>query len=85
VSGFPNVPQIPGAETFAGHLCHSSQFDGGEGWRGKRCVVLGANNSAHDIAADLWEHGAEEVTMVQRSATVVVTSDALMEHAWGKL
>jgi putative flavoprotein involved in K+ transport len=47
--------------------------------------VLGANNSAHDIAADLWEHGAAEVTMVQRSSTVVVTSDALMEYAWGKL
>ena len=85
MSGFPHVPQIPGAEMFAGHLCHSSQFDGGEAWRGRNCVVLGANNSAHDIAADLWEHGASEVTMVQRSSTVVVTSDALTEHAWGRL
>jgi len=85
MSGFPLVPQIPGAEAFGGRIVHSSQFGGGEDWRGKRCVVLGANNSAHDIAADLWEHGAAEVTMVQRSSTVVVTSDALMEHAWGRL
>jgi putative flavoprotein involved in K+ transport len=85
MSGFPYVPEIPGAETFAGHLCHSSQFDSGESWRDRNCVVLGANNSAHDIAADLWEHGAKEVTMIQRSSTVVVTSDALMEHAWGRL
>ena len=85
MSGFPSVPEIPGADAFAGKIVHSSRFDGGEAWRGKCCVVLGANNSAHDIAADLIEHGAQEVTMVQRSATVVVTSDALMEHAWGRL
>ena len=85
MSGFPRVPEIPGADAFGGRIVHSSQFGGGEEWRGKNCVVLGASNSAHDIAADLWEHGAEEVTMVQRSPTVVVTSDALMEHAWGRL
>jgi putative flavoprotein involved in K+ transport len=85
MSGYPSVPQIPGAELFKGRIVHSSQFDGGEAWRGLRCVVLGANNSAHDIAAGLVEHGAAEVTMVQRSSTVVATSDALMEHAWGRL
>ena len=85
MSGFPAVPEIPGADVFAGRIVHSSQYGGGEEWRGKRCVVLGSNNSAHDIAADLWENGAAEVTMVQRSSTVVVTSDALMEHAWGRL
>jgi putative flavoprotein involved in K+ transport len=85
VSGFPSVPEIPGTDAFVGRIVHSSRFDGGEAWRGKCCVVLGANNSAHDIAADLIEHGAQEVTMVQRSSTVVVTSDALMERAWGRL
>ncbi len=85
MSGFPSVPETPGAEAFGGRILHSSQFGGGEEWLDKHCVVLGANNSAHDIAADLWEHGAAEVTMVQRSPTVVVASDALMEHAWGRL
>ncbi len=85
MSGFAQVPEIPGADLFKGRIVHSSQYDGGEAWRGKHCVVLGANNSAHDIAADLWEHGAAEVTMVQRSSSVVVTSDALMEYAWGRL
>jgi putative flavoprotein involved in K+ transport len=85
MSGMPSMPQLPGAESFKGTLVHSSAHPGGEGWRGKRCVVLGSNNSAHDIAADLWEHGAEEVTMVQRSPTVVVRSEMLMELAWGKL
>jgi putative flavoprotein involved in K+ transport len=35
MSGFPHVPAIPGAETFAGTIAHSSRFDGGEAWRGK--------------------------------------------------
>src|SRR3989442_15361072 len=85
MSGFPYMPALRGADSFEGRLCHSSQFDAGSNYAGKNCVVLGSNNSAHDIAADLWEQGAESVTMIQRSSSVVCTSDALMEHAWGKL
>jgi putative flavoprotein involved in K+ transport len=85
MSGFPSMPQLAGAADFAGKLVHSSAHDGGAPWRGKHCVVVGANNSAHDIAADLVQHGAAEVTMVQRSPTIVVKSEALMELAWGKL
>ncbi len=84
VSGFPNVPQIPGADTFEGVQHHSSQHPGGEAWRGKKCVVLGSNNSAHDICADLWEHGAD-VTMIQRSSTHIARSQSLMELALGGL
>src|SRR5207302_8906376 len=43
-----------------------------------KAVVIGSNNSAHDICAALWEVGAD-VTMVQRSTTHVVKSDSLME------
>jgi putative flavoprotein involved in K+ transport len=39
-------------------------------------VVVGSNNSAHDIAADLWEHGAD-VTLLQRSPTLVARSETL--------
>src|SRR5204862_1390907 len=85
MSGFPYMPALRGADAFEGRLCHSSQFDAGSNYAGKNCVVLGSNNSAHDIAADLWEQGAQSVTMIQRSSSVVCTSDALMEHAWGKL
>jgi putative flavoprotein involved in K+ transport len=47
-------------------------------------VVIGSNNSAHDICADLWEHGAD-VTMLQRSSTHIARSDTLMELALGGL
>ena len=84
VSGFPNVPKIEGAETFQGVQHHSSRHPGGEAWAGKKAVVLGANNSAHDICADLWENGAD-VTMVQRSSTHIAPSESLMELALGGL
>lgn len=84
MSGVPNVPHFPGAEVFQGQQHHSSRHPGGDAWRGKRAVVIGANNSAHDICADLVENGAE-VTMVQRSSTHIVRSESLMELVFGGL
>jgi putative flavoprotein involved in K+ transport len=84
MSGIPRVPEISGAETFEGEQHHSSKHPGGEAWRGKRCIVIGSNNSAHDICADLWEHGAD-VTMVQRSSTHIARSETLMELGLGGL
>jgi putative flavoprotein involved in K+ transport len=85
MSGIPNVIDTPGATTFRGTLHHSSQHRGGEGYRGKDCVVIGSNNSAHDICADLWEHGAASVTMVQRSSTHVSPSDSLFKFGTSRL
>jgi putative flavoprotein involved in K+ transport len=84
LSGLPQVPSFPGAETFEGTQVHSSAYAGGAPWAGKRCVVVGSNNSAHDICADLWEHGAD-VTMIQRSSTTVVRSETLMAFTWSTL
>lgn len=84
MSGKANVPVIPGQDIFQGEQQHSSQHPGPDAYRGKKVVVIGANNSAHDICAALWEHGAD-VTMVQRSSTHIVKSDSLMEVCLGGL
>ncbi|MBE8158131.1 MAG: NAD(P)/FAD-dependent oxidoreductase [Betaproteobacteria bacterium] len=84
MSAMPNVPEFHGAECFRGDQHHSSKHPGGDSFRGKKCVVIGSNNSAHDICADLWENGAD-VTMVQRSTTHIAKSDTLMELALGGL
>jgi putative flavoprotein involved in K+ transport len=84
MSAVPNLPNYPGMSSFKGTQVHSSQYKSGEAWRGKKAVVVGSNNSAHDICADLWEHGAD-VTMVQRSTTHVARSDSLMDLALGGL
>ncbi|KAH7284145.1 hypothetical protein KP509_34G041100 [Ceratopteris richardii] len=79
MSGFPIVPTYPGSESFQGTQCHSSEYKGGEGWVGKHCVVVGSNNSAHDVCADLWENDAAEVTMVQRTSTLVVKAEIMLK------
>jgi thioredoxin reductase len=72
VSGIPSVPDIPGLKGFAGKVMHSSQYDDGENWKGKRAIVIGTGNSGHDIAQDLHSSGAN-VTLFQRSSTLVVS------------
>ncbi|MEF9963026.1 MAG: NAD(P)/FAD-dependent oxidoreductase [Comamonas sp.] len=84
MSGKANIPTIEGQERFRGEQQHSSQHSGPEAYAGKKVVVIGANNSAHDICAALWEHGAD-VTMVQRSSTHIVRSDSLMDIGLGDL
>ncbi|GAA3579660.1 NAD(P)/FAD-dependent oxidoreductase [Marinobacter xestospongiae] len=84
MSGIPNIPDIPGMDSFEGEQHHSSRHPGAEAYRGKKCVVLGANNSAHDICAALWENDAD-VTMIQRSPTHIIKSDTLMERVLGGL
>jgi len=84
MSGKANVPDFPGQDRFQGEQQHSSEHPGPDGCEGKKVVVVGSNNSAHDICASLWEVGAD-VTMVQRSSTCVIKSDSLMEHGLGDL
>jgi len=84
MSAVPNIPSFDGMESFEGDIHHSSKHPGGEQYKGKRCVVIGSNNSSHDICADLWENGAD-VTMVQRSSTHIAKSDTLMDLALGGL
>lgn len=84
MSGKPNVPKIQGQDIFKGEQQHSSQHPGPDAYTDKKVVVIGSNNSAHDICAALWEAGAD-VTMLQRSSTHIVKSDSLMEIGLGDL
>lgn len=84
MSGKANIPRFKGAERFQGDQHHSSQHPGPDAFQGKKVVVIGSNNSAHDICAALWENDVD-VTMVQRSSTHIVRSDSLMEIGLGAL
>jgi putative flavoprotein involved in K+ transport len=74
LNGVPVAPQLPGAESFGGTVCHSSAFVGAQGWAGRRAVVVGTGSSAHDIAEELFHAGAD-VTMLQRSPSYVLSRD----------
>lgn len=77
-AGKPNRPRFEGMESFKGAILHSSEHGGGQGLKGRRVAVIGSNNSAHDICADLVEHGVD-VTMIQRSSTHIVRSQTFLE------
>ena len=51
---------------------------------GRHASVIGSGTSGHDVAVDLWEHGAD-VTMIQRSPSIIIRSETLMELGFGPL
>ena len=83
-SGFPHTPEFPGMGEFVGKQMHSSSFFGGEEFAGQRVAIVGATNSAHDIAMDLVNHGAQP-TLIQRSSTHVVPQSVYVEKILGAL
>jgi len=81
VSGIPNLPDIPGLTQFKGRIVHSSQYDDGEDFSGKRALVIGTGNSGHDIAQDLYSSGAS-LTLVQRSSTLITNIEPSAQLAY---
>ena len=72
VSAIPVMPDLPGLDNFAGTVMHSGAYTDGLAWKGKKALVLGTGNSAHDVAQDLQASGAD-VTMIQRHSTHIVS------------
>lgn len=74
VSGsVPHIPEISGLGEFKGTVIHSSEFQKGGVYAGKRAIVVGAGNSGHDVAQDLHVNGADKVWMLQRGPTCLVS------------
>lgn len=72
VSAIPVIPDLPGLDMFQGTVMHSGYYTDGKDWKGKRALVVGTGNSAHDVAQDLQASGAD-VTMVQRNPSYIVS------------
>ncbi|KAJ6497149.1 FAD/NAD-P-binding domain-containing protein [Mycena vitilis] len=77
--GTPKIPVMENRAAFDGPVLHSVDYKGGKLFAGKRVVVVGSGNSSADLCQDLSFQGAESVTMVQRSATCVVSSSSVRE------
>jgi putative flavoprotein involved in K+ transport len=71
VSSVPNRTKIPGMEGYKGKVIHSTDYSSGIDYKGKNVLVFGTGTSAHDVAQDLYVHGAN-VKIVQRSPSMVV-------------
>ena len=62
----PYVPDIPGLKNFSGTQLHSAHYRNAEAFSGQRIVVVGAANSAVQIAYDLSK--VATVTLATREA-----------------
>lgn len=49
----PNLPEIPGRESFRGVQTHSAEYRSPEAFAGKRVLVVGGGNSGAQILAEL--------------------------------
>jgi putative flavoprotein involved in K+ transport len=63
--GSPHRPKLPGLNTFGGQVLHSGEYRTPKEFEGARVIVVGAGNSAVQIAADLACTG--QVTLASRS------------------
>ena len=75
IAGKPLLPKLPGLDTFKGTVMHTHDYREGARWKDKRVLVVGVGTSAHDVAQDLYGHGAH-VKMIQRGACTVASIKA---------
>ncbi len=67
----PQVPRLPGIDSFSGPAFHSARWDHEVDMRGKRVAVVGTGASAIQFVPHLQQQAAQ-VTVFQRSAPYVV-------------
>jgi putative flavoprotein involved in K+ transport len=73
----PRPPSWPGLETFTGRVVHSADYDTGRRFVGLRALVVGMGNTGAEIAADLVEQGAAEVSISMRTPPPIVPRQML--------
>jgi len=73
-NGVPNLPTLPGLDSFRGTTVHARDYKNAEPYRDKRTLVMGCGNSGAEIALDLAERGVD-VSMVVRGPVHVVPRD----------
>jgi putative flavoprotein involved in K+ transport len=79
------VPQLPGQDRFRGQILHSADYRNPKPFQGERVVVVGAANSAVQIAVDLVR--AARVTLATREPVRFVAQRLFGKdvHFWLRL
>ncbi|EPS60617.1 hypothetical protein M569_14186, partial [Genlisea aurea] len=50
------APEVEGAAEYRGQILHSSEYVGGEGYKGMKVLVVGCGNSGMELCLDLCRH-----------------------------
>lgn len=80
LSDIPVRPTFPGEDSFKGQIYHTLAHKSAAlvpDVRSKKITIIGSGTSAHDVAEDFANHGAETVTMVQRGPIYVASLDSV--------
>lgn len=80
--GSPFLPAVPGQDQFAGQVLHAGRYSNPAEFAGRRVIVVGAGNSAVQIAAELAEHA--QVVLASRAPVKFVPQRPLGRdvHFW---
>lgn len=80
--GAPIIPQLDGQEQFGGKVLHSADYRNPGPFRGQRVIVVGAGNSAVQIAVELADHA--DVTLAVRDKVRFLSQKVLGKdvHWW---
>ncbi|KAI5395306.1 probable indole-3-pyruvate monooxygenase YUCCA8 [Lathyrus oleraceus] len=70
------VPDFEGLSEFNGEVIHACDYKSGEGFRGKKVLVVGCGNSGMELALDLCNHNASP-SIVLRSSVHVLPREML--------
>ncbi|CAK8571700.1 unnamed protein product [Lathyrus sativus] len=65
------VPDIEGLSDFNGQVIHACDYKSGEGFRGKKVLVIGCGNSGMELALDLCNHNASPSVVLRSSVHVL--------------
>jgi putative flavoprotein involved in K+ transport len=77
-TGYSNVPYLPDwPGAFGGEVVHSAEYRHPRPFAGRRVLVVGAGNSGAEIAVDVADGGAVEVSLAVRTAPSIVRRDTL--------
>ncbi|WP_342216351.1 MULTISPECIES: flavin-containing monooxygenase [Nocardia] len=83
--GSPNIPSLPGQDSFIGKLLHASRYRSPHDYTGQNVIVIGAGNTAVQIAAELAAHAT--VTLASRQPVKFVPQRPLSRdlHFWVRI
>lgn len=76
IASNPHVPRFEGLDSFGGTVLHSHAYRRPDVFAGRRVLVVGAGNSAGEIAAELAASGVP-VTIAVRSGANVIPREIL--------
>jgi 4-hydroxyacetophenone monooxygenase len=68
----PNIPDIPGIETFQGAMFHTAQWDHSYDYAGKKVALIGTGSSGTQMMPAI-ARAAEQLTVYQRTASWIMT------------